>query len=65
MENLVCGFASAYYRWLDVEQHEEFNSSGIVFIAKSMQKLLTRVVWPTELKWMIATPSSHTEDAIS
>ena len=31
--NPVCGFASAYYIWLDAEWCEEFDDSGIIFIA--------------------------------
>ena len=36
--------------WLDAEWREEFNSSGIIFIARNMWSSLTRVVQPTELE---------------
>ena len=32
-ETHFSGFASAYYIWLDAEWREEFNISGIIFIA--------------------------------
>ena len=35
-------------KWLDATEREECNGTKIIFIAQSMQKLVTRTMWSTQ-----------------